>query len=102
LLASINGAFGKQDLRGKECGTHLVWHLPYNLPDAAKLQAIARESGATIYTLDDASVASRELRADADRILLLGFAACREAEIAASLALFGAAASRPKTPKPAN
>ena len=102
LLAGINGTFGRQDLRGKECGTHLVWHLPETLPDAAKLQAIARQSGVTVYTLDDVSVASRQLRADADRILLLGFAACREAEIATSLALLGAAAGRRKTPKPAN
>ncbi|WP_334147445.1 MocR-like pyridoxine biosynthesis transcription factor PdxR [Hyphomicrobium sp.] len=100
LIASITSSFGEQDLRGKECGTHLVWHLPETLPDASKLQAIARQSGVRLYTLDDASVASRQLRSDADRILLLGFAACREAEIAASFALLGAAAGRPKSAKP--
>jgi GntR family transcriptional regulator/MocR family aminotransferase len=95
-MSGITATFGKQDLRGTDCGTHLIWRLAEGLPDAATFQATARQCGVTVYTLGDASVASSDLLPEADRVLLLGFAACREAEIAASLALLGVATGRRK------
>jgi GntR family transcriptional regulator/MocR family aminotransferase len=96
VISGINAAFGKQDLRGTDCGTHLIWRVAEGLPDAPTFQATARQYGVTVYTLADASVASSDLLPEANRVLLLGFAACREAEITASLALLGVAAGRRK------
>jgi len=100
LISGIKLAFGRQDLRGTDCGTHLVWRLSSNLPDAATFQATARRSGVAVYTLDHASVANRHMSTDGDRILLLGFAACAEADIASSLALLELALGRRKLVKP--
>lgn len=89
LLSGIQSAFGPQNLHGADCGTHVIWRLSPDLPDAAAFKAAARKTGVGIYALDHASVASRHLVPDRDRILLLGFAACSETDIAASLALLG-------------
>jgi GntR family transcriptional regulator/MocR family aminotransferase len=101
VVAGIQSVFGKQDIRGTDCGTHLIWRLSQDLPDAAEFQAIARQSGVVVYTLDDASVASRHCIADNDRILLLGFAACSETAISSSLALLGVALGRRRRFSPA-
>jgi GntR family transcriptional regulator/MocR family aminotransferase len=101
VVAGIQSVFGKQDIRGTDCGTHLIWRLSQDLPDAAEFQAIARQSGVVVYTLDDASVASRHCIADNDRILLLGFAACSETAISSSLALLGVALGRRRQFSPA-
>jgi GntR family transcriptional regulator / MocR family aminotransferase len=100
LLSGIERAFGPQSLRGTDCGTHVIWRLSPDLPDAVTFQASARKCGVEVYTLDHASVASRSLLPDGDRILLLGFAATSETDIASSLALLGLSLGARKLPNP--
>jgi GntR family transcriptional regulator/MocR family aminotransferase len=101
VLAGIKSGFGKQDIRGTDCGTHLIWRLSEDLPNAADFQSLARQNGVIVYALDDASVASRHFIAESDRIVLLGFAACSETAISSSLALLGVALGRRKRLVPA-
>jgi GntR family transcriptional regulator / MocR family aminotransferase len=102
LLAGIEEAFGPQKLQGTDCGTHLIWRLSPDLPVATSFEAAARRIGVSVYTLDHSSVASRHLLADGDRIVLLGFAACSETDIASGLALLQLALGSPKLRKRSN
>jgi GntR family transcriptional regulator/MocR family aminotransferase len=98
LIESIESSFGAQELSGRACGTHLIWRLPSELPDAAQVADIGVRAGVKAYTLAQASVGNANGLPDSNRVLLLGFAATGESEIRTGIALLAAALAA-RTPK---
>jgi GntR family transcriptional regulator/MocR family aminotransferase len=74
LVQSLHHHFGDCDLLGTSSGTHLIWRLPPHMPDALRCQALAREVGIVINTLQQETITGPEFLADWERYLLLGYA----------------------------
>jgi GntR family transcriptional regulator/MocR family aminotransferase len=73
LLAALRRNFGSVDVTGEAAGLHVLWRLPAGVPDAPKLEALARQQRVGVYSL--ASAGACELRGAVHRrSLLLGFA----------------------------
>jgi GntR family transcriptional regulator / MocR family aminotransferase len=81
LIKSMQESFSKPEIQGFECGTHLVWKTPENLPAATKLKRMLNESNVGIHTLRHYSVYGADRLADRDRYVLLGFAATEDRKI---------------------
>ncbi len=74
LVQSLQRHFGDCELLGTASGTHLIWRLPSHLPDALQCQALAREAGIVVNTLQQETITGPEFLADWNRYLLLGYA----------------------------
>ncbi len=74
LVAALHRHFGDCELLGLSSGTHLIWRLPPHLPDAARCQALARDAGVVVNTMQLETVTGAEYLPDWDRHLLLGYA----------------------------
>ncbi|NKB35574.1 MAG: aminotransferase class I/II-fold pyridoxal phosphate-dependent enzyme [Gammaproteobacteria bacterium] len=81
LVSAITEYFPDSNFSGLEGGMHLVWYLPEDLPDADSLQKLARNNGIGIYSLTLGHAHDFGNGKDANRIILLGYAALTENEI---------------------
>ena len=70
LVQSLHRHFGDCDLLGTSSGTHLIWLLPSHMPDALTCQALAREAGIVVNTLQQETITGPEFLADWPRYLL--------------------------------
>jgi GntR family transcriptional regulator/MocR family aminotransferase len=81
LLASMRRYFGKVEVSGEAAGLHVFWRLPAGVPEAARLQELARGQRVGVYPL--AAAGARELAPSplGKRSLLLGYAGLRPEQI---------------------
>ncbi|MGC1884805.1 MAG: aminotransferase class I/II-fold pyridoxal phosphate-dependent enzyme, partial [Stellaceae bacterium] len=75
LLASLRRHFGDVTVSGEGAGEHLLWHLPAGVPDAAKLETLARRVRVGVYSLDAAGAVESPPSLLTRRGLVLGYAA---------------------------
>ncbi len=75
LLESLQNSFGEITLMGLECGTHVVWNLPPESPDAEDLQKKIRQKQVGVYTLQHHTIYNWRSFKNNNRIVLLGYAA---------------------------
>jgi GntR family transcriptional regulator / MocR family aminotransferase len=94
LTRALHRHFGEVEISGAECGEHVVWHLPRDVPGARELQAIARRHGIGVQSLYDSPAYFYEQMEDRDRILLLGYASLTEQQIEQGVARLAAALGR--------
>jgi len=80
-LAALERHFGVLDVAGTESGMHFVWRLPDGLPPAREIEERALRVGVGVYTLSSGAAHRFGLPDDADRHLVLGYAALSETEI---------------------
>ena len=72
LVAALRSNFDAPVIEGSESGLHLVWRLPQGLPNARKIQSLARERGIGVYALS--SGAAYDFDAEArDDALVFGY-----------------------------
>ena len=72
LVAALRNNFDAPVIEGFESGLHLVWRLPQGLPNARKIQSLARERGIGVYALS--SGAAYDFDAEArDDALVFGY-----------------------------
>jgi GntR family transcriptional regulator/MocR family aminotransferase len=86
LLAALTRQFGEVDVSGAASGLHLLWHLPPGVPEAATLEALARQARVGIYPLSAAGVFDRWGSALTRRAVVLGYAALTPRQIADGIA----------------
>jgi GntR family transcriptional regulator/MocR family aminotransferase len=81
LLGAMRRTFGKVEISGEAAGLHVLWRLPAGVPEAARLQELARGQRVGVYSLAAAGV--RELAPSplGKRSLLLGYAGLRPEQI---------------------
>jgi GntR family transcriptional regulator/MocR family aminotransferase len=95
LRSSIERNFGAANLRGESGGTHVLWALPDDCPNAVQLQQLARSVGVGIHPLDSGTVLYADSLARSDRQVLLGYVHLKPAQIQEGFALIaGALANR--------
>lgn len=56
VVESVERHFPGGALLGQECGMHMMWTLPSNLPSAVEMQRIARNCGVGFYSFQGAAV----------------------------------------------
>jgi GntR family transcriptional regulator / MocR family aminotransferase len=81
LVKTMRENFSDLKIQGLECGTHLVWKLPDNVPAATKFKRMLSESNVGIHTLRHYSVYGADRLTERDRYTLLGFAAMEDRKI---------------------
>jgi len=81
LIKELTEKLGKIDLRGTECGTHLVWKLPEWAPDANQLKAMMLKKDVGIYNLWHDSICNWDYADECHRLILLGYGAISEENI---------------------
>lgn len=88
LRAALRELFSSDALSGSGAGMHVLWHLPPGLPAAREVERLARGAGVGVYSLDSGNtwLGDEACRRRAERVVLLGYAALNEAEIATGLA----------------
>ncbi len=82
LVESIERHFPGGVLSGMECGMHLMWILPDNLPSAAEIHRLAKTCGVGLYPFS--SAAAHEYGAVTrfrDRAIVLGYTGLSDDEI---------------------
>ena len=74
LLGALRRHYGTVEVSGEAAGLHVLWRLPAGVPEATKLEALARQWQVGVYSL--ASAGAREFGGSAThrRSLLLGYA----------------------------
>ncbi|WP_426437111.1 PLP-dependent aminotransferase family protein [Bradyrhizobium genosp. P] len=73
VRSSIEKHFGATRLTGDAAGTHMLWSLPDQLPDATELKAIARSAGVGVHGLRSEAVLHEEMLDNHERRVLLGY-----------------------------
>jgi len=81
LMECLRRHFGETKVSGAECGMHIAWHLPQDLPRAPVLQTMAAERDVGIYTLRSGAVCDFGGCAYSERTILLGFSSLNERQI---------------------
>ena len=82
LVDTLKEKFGNDvDLKGTDCGTHLIWRLPESTMDAITLQKKMVEQQVGIYTLHHHTVSNPEMASDNEQIVMLGYAAIEKDNI---------------------
>lgn len=81
LTDCLKRHFGEVVISGSECGMHVAWHLPEDLPRAARLQEMAAEHGVGIYTLQSGAAYDFGGCAYSERAIMLGFSSLNEGQI---------------------
>ena len=81
LIKELTDKLGEVELRGTECGTHLVWKLPEWAPDANKLQKLMLNRNVGVYNLWHDSICNWDYAKECNRLLLLGYGAISEENI---------------------
>ncbi|SMF48602.1 GntR family transcriptional regulator / MocR family aminotransferase [Tistlia consotensis] len=91
LLAALERHFGRVALTGTRCGTHVVWHLPEDFPEATAVARAARARQVGVYTLESGGGHEYGTAGIGRRALMIGFAAVDERQIDRGIALLAAA-----------
>lgn len=86
LLAALEKHFGPCDVLGDQAGMHLVWRLPEGFPDAREVESRALDAGVGVYSTATGAALNFGTGSEDDNILMLGFAASTEREIAEGIA----------------
>ncbi|MFK8067042.1 MAG: PLP-dependent aminotransferase family protein [Gammaproteobacteria bacterium] len=81
LVESLQNSFGEINLKGLECGTHIVWNLPAESPGAEELQKQLRQKQVGVYTLQHNTIYNWRSFKNNNRIILLGYAAMTKGNI---------------------
>jgi GntR family transcriptional regulator / MocR family aminotransferase len=74
LLAALRRHFGTVDVSGESAGLHVCWRLPAGVPEAARLEQLARKNRVGVYSLSSAGARAFGSTALHRRSLLLGYA----------------------------
>lgn len=96
LLNALATHFGSCEVYGDQAGMHLVWKLPDDLPDAATVEAKGLAAGVGVISLETGSTLRFSAADGGDRMLMLGFVALSEKEIADGVARLAAALRKPQ------
>ncbi len=91
LISALQAHFPGGQVSGAESGSHVVWHLPPELPSAGELGEMAREHGVGVYPLSKGPVWFFEDMPARDRMLLLGYTLLNEEQIDAAVEQLSAA-----------
>jgi GntR family transcriptional regulator / MocR family aminotransferase len=91
LIEEIEHHFPDGVLSGRECGMHMMWTVPPNLPTADEIQRLALTRGVGLYPLSRAAAHEYGKAHLRDRSLVLGYAALSEGEIRDAIARVAAA-----------
>jgi GntR family transcriptional regulator / MocR family aminotransferase len=73
LLGALRRHFGNVEISGDAAGMHVFWPLPAGVPEAARLEELARRHRVAVYCLASAGAIQREPSALARRSLVLGY-----------------------------
>lgn len=98
LTDCLKRHFGEVAISGSECGMHIAWHLPDDLPRAARLQEMAAEHGVGIYTLQSGAAYDFGGCAYSDRAIMLGFSSLNERQIRSGTERVAAAVDAARKP----
>lgn len=90
LVDRLTLRFGTCDLMGTSSGTHLIWHLPDQLPDAHTCQTRAAAAGISVYTIQIDTVSGADMLSDWDRYLLMGYTDLQPEAISLAIDRFAA------------
>ena len=81
LLAALARHFGRVEVSGDAAGLHLLWRLPAGVPEAARLEELARQQQVGVHALRSANVHEFAPTTLASRSMLLGYAALTPQQI---------------------
>jgi GntR family transcriptional regulator/MocR family aminotransferase len=81
LMNELATHLGEVDLRGPECGTHLIWKLPEYSPDVDALQEALLRHKVGIYSLRHSSICNWQFEKENNRLMLLGYGALSKSKI---------------------
>ncbi|HEX4447600.1 MAG TPA: aminotransferase class I/II-fold pyridoxal phosphate-dependent enzyme, partial [Polyangiaceae bacterium] len=74
LSGALRRHFGNVEISGEGAGLHVLWRLPAGVPEAGKLEALARQNHVGVYSFRSAAATELGPSALLRRCLLLGFA----------------------------
>jgi GntR family transcriptional regulator/MocR family aminotransferase len=74
LLAALRRHFGTVEVSGEAAGLHVFWRLPAGVPEAARLEELARQNLVGVYSLASAGACELGPAAVHRRSLLMGYA----------------------------
>lgn len=74
LLSALRRYFGAVQISGESTGLHVLWRLPAGVPEAAKLEEVARQHHVGVYSLASAGACELGMSSLARRSLLMGYA----------------------------
>ena len=74
LLAALRRHFGAVEVSGETSGLHVFWRLPAGVPEAGRLEELARKNHVGVYSLPSAGACELGASAVYRRSLLMGFA----------------------------
>ena len=74
LLSALRRHFGTVEVSGEATGLHLLWRLPAGVPEAAKLEEVARQHHVGVYSLASAGACELGTSTAHRRSVLLGYA----------------------------
>lgn len=99
LTSVLRKHFGDIDLRGSQSGMHAVWQLPEGMPKAVELELLCRQHGVAVYSLHSGNAFVTGSAANKyDRMVMLGYAALNEQEIAEGIARLARAVGSSTSP----
>jgi GntR family transcriptional regulator/MocR family aminotransferase len=81
LLTALRRHFGNVEVGGEAAGLHVCWQLPAGVPEAARLEQLARRNRVGIYSLASAGAYGINSSTLMRRSLLLGYAGMSPAQI---------------------
>ncbi|MFL9609398.1 PLP-dependent aminotransferase family protein [Methylobacillus sp. Pita2] len=92
LIETIEHHFPGGALLGRECGMHMMWTLPPDLPAAEELQRVARQHDIGLYPLQAAAAYEQGTRGRfRDRAIVLGYTGLSTDEIRQAIPLLASA-----------
>ena len=86
LLGALRRHFGAVEISGDAAGLHLLWRLPAGVPEASKLQALARQQQVGVYSLAAAGAYDLDASPQHRRALLMGYAGLAPKQIEQGIA----------------
>ena len=81
LLEVLHREFGDVTVSGRRGGMHVMWHLHDHFPTAVELEAMARDCGVGIYSLQSGGVYDYGDSPYGERAILLGYSSVPEEKI---------------------
>lgn len=87
VIASVERYFPGSALWGRECGMHMMWTLPPDLPSATEMQRLALAGGVGLYPLRAAAAYEQESPGRfRDRAIVLGYTALSADDVGEAMA----------------
>jgi GntR family transcriptional regulator/MocR family aminotransferase len=74
LLSALRRYFGTVEISGETAGLHVFWRLPAGMPEAARLEELARRQRVGVYPLESAGAHELHQSMLTRRSILLGYA----------------------------